>query len=87
MTGHYLPSGDVTPTSWIEMLLASPDEMVAFNALSYKTDQRDGRPTQGSDTKRVDEFEGRSDEELEHFAIYESGPSSYDPPNLEPSQC
>ncbi len=51
---------------WHSHLLSS-DPKVAFSALQYLTDQRDGRAKQSSDVKVTRTIEDRSDEELTFF--------------------
>jgi len=50
-----------------QLLLLSSDPKVAFWALQYLMDQRDGRAKQSSDVKVTRAIENRSDEELKFF--------------------
>ncbi len=54
---------------WHTHLLSS-DPKVAFLALQYLMDQRDGRAKQSSDVKVTRAMENRSDEELEFFLAH-----------------
>ncbi len=49
--------------------LVSSDPKVAFWALQYLMDQRDGRAKQSSDVKVTRMIENRSDEELKFFVV------------------
>ena len=56
------------------LLLLSADPKVAFSALQYLMDQRDGRAKQTSDVKVTRAMENRSDEELEFFVAHGQWP-------------
>ncbi len=58
---------------WHSHLLCS-DPKVAFWALQYLMDQRDGRAKQSSDVKVTRAFENRSDEELTFFVAHGQWP-------------
>lgn len=57
------------PLLWQSHLFGE-DPKVSFWAPQYLTDQRDGKPTQRIESKRVSKFEGRSNSELEHYALH-----------------
>ncbi len=54
--------------------LVSSDPKVAFWALQYLMDQRDGRAKQSSDVKVTRAIEKRSDEELKFFVAHGQWP-------------
>jgi hypothetical protein len=66
----------IDETAMWQELVFREDPKVAFWALQYLTDQREGKPTQRVETKRVSTFEGRTNAELEHFAQHGTWPNS-----------
>ena len=62
---------------WHEHLF-SPDPKVAFWALQYLTDQRDGKPGPRKDVVKADSLATRSDAELEYFIQHGRWPEDTD---------